>query len=252
MDRSGGLWVGLVGGGLARWSPRAPAVEVASTAGAVTAVAVQPDGTVWTTSRDGLGRFDGTAVRADPRAAGTCAAARAAAVAVAADGAVWTAGDGLCRLDLATGRDRRYDYVRPAAAVGLTSVVPLLDGVTLNSQTLYALSAARDGAVWVGTDEGLNAVWPDGSLGDVRLRRDAVAGLDPSVYAVLAARDGTVWAGTAIGLFRYWPRSAGSSATSTATARPRRSAATGSTRSPKTPREPSGSAPRPASTPPTR
>ena len=203
VDRGGGLWVGLVGSGLARWSPRAPAIEVA--AGGVTALTVQPDGTVWTVGEAGLGRFDGVAVRPDPRAAGTCASAPAAAVAVAADGAVWTAGDGLCRLDPATGRDRRYDYVRPAEAVGLTPVLPLLDSMTLKSQTVYAVSAARDGAVWAGTDEGLNVVYPDGSIGEVRLRRSAPTRLDPSVYTVLAARDGTVWAGTAVGLYHHWP-----------------------------------------------
>ena len=208
-DRAGNLWVGLVGGGVARWSRRAPAVGIAASGGGVAALAVQPDGTVWTTGDAGLGRFDGDAVRPAARAAGTCAAARAVALAVAADGAVWTAGDGLCRFDPATGAARCYDYVRPAAAVGLDPVTPYISQGMLASQIVYALSAARDGSVWVGTDEGLNVVHADGTLGRVRLNRRALSSLDPSVYTVLAARDGTVWAGTAAGLYRYWPAGRG-------------------------------------------
>ena len=206
VDRTGGLWVGLDGGGVARWSPRLAAVAVDGAAGAVAAVAQAPDGTVWTTGAAGLHRLAPGGLRPPAWAEGTCAADPAVAVAVAPDGAVWTAGDGLCRVDPATRAERRYTYERPAAAIGLDPVAPFLTGGMLATQIVYALSAAADGAVWAGTDEGVNVVRPDGTVGRVRLRRDALASLDPSAYAILAARDGTVWAGTAAGLYRYWPR----------------------------------------------
>ena len=66
------------------------------------------------------------------------------------------------------------------------------EGLPQNS--VYAIAAARDGYLWLGTDEGL--VRFDGSRFTVFDRLNTPAIRDPFVVSLHEARDGSLWAGT--------------------------------------------------------
>jgi signal transduction histidine kinase/ligand-binding sensor domain-containing protein len=79
---------------------------------------------------------------------------------------------------------------------GKTSVFTQHDG--LSSDQVYSLFEGREGAIWVGTSEGLDQ-FRDLPVASLSMNR----GLPAAVNSVLAARDGSIWIGTTDGLTRW-------------------------------------------------
>ncbi len=143
-----------------------------------------------------------------------------------AAGAVWagTAGDGLNRLEPATGRVTvfgRRDGLPHAVVLSLAKdpsgglwigtagggltrwdgrrFVTLTTRDGLGSNLVHSIFAARDGSVWAGTNGGGISVLKDGRITAITMK-DGLA--SDSVLSLLPGRDGSVWAGTTAGLSR--------------------------------------------------
>ncbi len=113
----------------------------------------------------------------------------------AADGSLWVAGltEGLVRLDPASGRETRLDP---------TSVRGLELGERLPAEVLVS----ADGALWVGTGDGLFRVEP--GLGAATVYSATTLGLrSAEILELFQASDGALWVGTATGLARQDPAS---------------------------------------------
>jgi diguanylate cyclase (GGDEF)-like protein len=123
-------------------------------------------------------------------------AGRVRALVVAADGTIWvgTKGAGLARLDPGTGRVQSYRN-EPANPESLSH-----DGV-------YALAMDASGALWVGTDGGLNRLDP--ATGKFRrflhdpARPDSLG--NDQIRALLVDREQRLWIATYGGLSRLEP-----------------------------------------------
>ncbi|HKE19187.1 MAG TPA: two-component regulator propeller domain-containing protein [Kofleriaceae bacterium] len=190
--RDGSLWVATEGGGLDRYRPATSSFErpahardvPALTAGTIASLAEGPDGTIWIAAAgDGLLALDpGTgAVRSYavkqglPDSVGEVVAAR--------DGSVWAGTvSGVFRLD---GQRTRFEQV------------PGQDGALRGSIT--ALSAGRDGELWIGI-EGKGLALYSARTGGVRTFRAEPQNperlLDDTVRAIHVDRRGRVWVAT--------------------------------------------------------
>lgn len=89
---------------------------------------------------------------------------------------------GLCRIH----KDRVVPY-------------PLTAGEVIDDKFIHILHRARDGTLWIGSNQGFTSVYE----GVVRrfTRQDGLSGAD--VYSVLEDADGTLWLGTASGLEHF-------------------------------------------------
>jgi signal transduction histidine kinase/ligand-binding sensor domain-containing protein len=193
LDREGALWIATVGGGLARRDPTTggftsfrhdPAAARSLPADSVFGIAEDGQGRLWLATSNGPGRmdpragsFDGFRLpgAADPRTQITTG------IAVDADGGVWATSltAGLFRYDAATDRFEAHPF---------RSGIP---GAT--AERIVALSADRQGNVWVGT-------WGAG-LGRVSPRARSVGTLaggarDGDITAVLEDSRGRLWLGS--------------------------------------------------------
>ncbi len=175
-DREGSLWVGSNGGGVTRLRD-ARVVNFTTreglSPGNARVVLEARDGAMWIGTDQGLNVVRDGRVN---RVVQPGLDARIFSLAEDADGAIWvgTHGAGLVRL-----QDGRIDR-RLGVAQGLSNNV------------VRAILPARDGALWVGTDIGLNRIEGDA----IRTwRRSDGLSADP-VTALLEARDGTLWIAT--------------------------------------------------------
>ncbi|WP_181952558.1 EAL domain-containing protein [Vulcaniibacterium gelatinicum] len=158
----------------------------------VTALAQDAQGFVWVGTQGGLHRFDGQryrVLRHDPRDPGSLPESYVTALA-AEPSALWigTYSQSVARLDLRTGRIRRY----PPPGHEPLPVLALL---------------AHGGRVWVGTAFGLERLDPHTGGRERVLRLSPVP--DPRGLpgqALLAGTDGAVWFACGAGLFRIGPR----------------------------------------------
>jgi diguanylate cyclase (GGDEF)-like protein len=233
-DRSGLVWVGTWGEGLAWHDPRTRAFRSLRfspnrPAGLTHAAAVRAletrDGRVWVgTNGNGIDIFDRDwkrigAFRADAFGDGsiTC-------LAESSDGAVWVAtlNSSLHVLRPGATRFMRVENV-PGGAIrtiafsadgtvwaGASNGMARIDPRTLESRidrtwegaaksppAIEAIVVARDGKLWIGTDNGLYSFDPDT---DSEVRISKSDGLpDNWVPDLMIARDGGLWAGTASG-----------------------------------------------------
>ncbi len=175
-DREGSLWVGSNGGGVTRLRD-ARVINFTTreglSPGNARVVMQARDGALWIGTDQGLNVLrDGAVHRVDQPSLD----ARIFSLAQDAGGSIWvgTHGSGLVRLD------------------GERVVQRLGVAQGLSNNVVRAILPARDGALWVGTDIGLNRI----AAGRVQVwrRRDGLS-VDP-VTALLEARDGTLWIAT--------------------------------------------------------
>ena len=155
----------------------------------VTALAQDTQGFVWVGTQGGLHRYDGqrfVPYRHDPRDPASLPDSYVTALALESERALWvgTYSEYVARLDLATGRIRRY----PAA------------GSAQASRQVMAL-LYRGGRVWIGSLRGLERMDP------VSGRRQALLKLPDSArerpwQKLVSDLDGNVWYGNAAGLYR--------------------------------------------------
>jgi ligand-binding sensor domain-containing protein/anti-sigma regulatory factor (Ser/Thr protein kinase) len=184
-DGRGNLWIGTVGSGLIRLAADGSVTPFGKARGMpsenITCLASDSRGALWVCTEEGLVRRDDEHVRVFTTADGM-PGNHPDSFCAAADGSDWVAfsGYGLYRLEA-----DRAKLFAPALPSSL--------------KTVRALSCARDGSVWAGTENGL-----------VRIRDGATTlftttnGLaDNWISAITEGPDGNIWIGTHGGLSRY-------------------------------------------------
>ena len=171
--RNGDLWIGLEGGGLARyaggaftsWTTREGLSD-----DFVRALAEDSRGSIWVGTDNGLLRFDGSHfVRVD----GANGIPSLAVHAIFADreGNLWVGGSKLIRIS--AGGVTEYAMSGEASQNRVKSIIETVDGT-----------------IWVGTVSGLNRLPP----GQRRFER--VTGITGTVRVLRQTSDGTLWIGT--------------------------------------------------------
>ncbi|HEV8581567.1 MAG TPA: two-component regulator propeller domain-containing protein [Thermoanaerobaculia bacterium] len=208
-DRSGVVWVGTWGEGLARHDPAARAFRTLryspnrpdglSHPAAVRALEMQ-DGTLWVgTNGNGVDVFDREqhrigGYRPDPHDPGALADGSVTCLAQAADGTIWVAtlNGVLHRL-----RPGRRSFERLSAAQGLPG------------GPIRAMAFGPDGELWAGSAEGLARIDPRTSSITAFHHRpgDPRSLSSNTVEAIAVGADGTLWIGTDSGLNAFDPRS---------------------------------------------
>lgn len=191
--RDGTIWAGTNGNGIDVFDRdlhrvggfRAPA-DLSD--GGITCLAQSDDGTIWVATlnsmlqrlRPGLTKFERIG-------AGKLPGGPIRTIAFTSDGMLWAgAAEGMVRVDPATLETRVYQRW-PGAAKSSPAIESIID--------------ARDGTLWIGTDNGLYS-FDRKSETIVRIARDpSVRGALPDNWVpdLMIARDGRLWAGTAGG-----------------------------------------------------
>ncbi len=212
-DRSGVLWVGTDGGGLNRVDRGNERVEsyrgqgaAAGPVGATVRVILSDQtGSLWLGTDGGLDRFDPVAgrffhYRHDPGDPDSLTHGRINALVASRRGELWigTSGGSLDRLDLSTPTPEAGD---PATFVHHRHD-PGVPG-SLSDDTVRVLLEDRSGALWIGTDNGLNrldtAAAGSAAPGFTVYRHDPEDLRSLSADGVLALHQdgaGTLWLGT--------------------------------------------------------
>ena len=177
--RNGDLWIGMEGGGLARfahgeftsWTTREGLSD-----DFVRALAEDPQGRIWVGTDNGLVRFeDGRFVRID----GANGVPSLAVHAIYADreGNLWVGGSKLVRIGHAGG------------VIEFTLSGESMTGESSQNR-VKSIIQTDDGAIWVGTVSGLNRLSP----GQKQFER--VAGIAGTVRVLRQTSDGVLWIGT--------------------------------------------------------
>jgi signal transduction histidine kinase/ligand-binding sensor domain-containing protein len=241
VDRAGTLWIGTKSAGLSRYEPGTdsfhPVVDPAGIVGQDVEAMAQGTSALWIASNRGLARFD--------PATGRLAAERVPAnigtiqcVLVGHDGRVWIGSEH----GLWARRPSEQDFVQvplesPSAEASI-SVLRLLEDhagtlwigthlhgtftiaqgasasaplraahdADLAGDTVYALTDAGNGEVWIGTYGGGIVRVDADRRAPLRERHDparATSLLDDDIAALLRDRSGIVWVASAYGLSRY-------------------------------------------------
>ncbi len=221
-DNQGNLWVGSLGAGVVRISPRGQATQFSMAQGlpsnSVFKVLAAADGSIWACTNAGLVHIRGNRIQVLTTAEGL-PSNRLRTACLAADGSLWIAG-----LDFGLSHQSGSRFV----------------GVPFQRTRITALECSPNGTVWIGTVSGLTSIparsanaytaanrlpdseisalsqGPDGTLwigsgnGITRLRNGEVSvyrprdGLSHSqVLALLIDREGDLWAGTKNGLDQF-------------------------------------------------
>ena len=203
-DRSGNLWVGTYGHGLLRFDRRTgqfktyehdPADPYSLSNDIVPRLLVDHNGTLWAATWDGLNRFDAatgrfTTYKPDPPSRRQFYLE----LVEGREGALWlgTHSAGLHRFDPATGQFTIYqhDMNRPG---------------TLSDNRVNSVYFDRSGAMWVGTQNGLNKLDAKTSAFTVYTQRDGLPG--NAVGCILEDNHGDLWMSTNNGVARFSPPS---------------------------------------------
>jgi signal transduction histidine kinase/DNA-binding response OmpR family regulator/ligand-binding sensor domain-containing protein len=197
-DRSGIVWIGTTGSGLARYSPADSAFRLLRyspvrpgglTNGEVECVFESSDGFLWVGTHDtGTDVFDSSrrvkGHRPGPDDGRSIDKARVGAITETPDGAIWMGTSGaLNRLDRKTGRIERFAAEAFGKTTGrITTLVPTPDGQ----------------GIWTGSTSGL-------AFFDTRTHAAAPAEFEDGAKITgtifdIALQDGTLWAASAKGL----------------------------------------------------
>jgi ligand-binding sensor domain-containing protein/signal transduction histidine kinase len=219
VDRSGRLWVGTDGGGLALWEQglvRTFSVGSGLGAAQVRPVLERKDGALWVGTRGGGvdvyqgGRWAHLTTR------NGLASGNVWALAEAVDGGVWVGADGVnhCAKDACRVVRTQADGLPHNRVVALTvarngdlwvgtwaGLSRLRDGRWMDWTTSEGLPGAivrvihedRDGNIWIGTSEGLTR-FRDGTFSTMTREQGAAGGY---VRAIFEDGDGTLWVGSA-------------------------------------------------------
>jgi ligand-binding sensor domain-containing protein/signal transduction histidine kinase len=198
-DRSGNLWVGTYGHGLHRFDRRTerfktyrhnPADPYSLSNDIVMSLLVDHNGALWVGTYDGLNRFDD--VREHFTAYKPAPEKNLIYLDLVEDqnGALWigTLHSGLCRFDPATGQLTIYEHNvnRPG---------------TLSDNRVNSLHFDRSGTMWVGTQNGLNKLDPNGASFTIFTQRDGLPG--NAVGCVLEDDHDNLWMSTNNGVARF-------------------------------------------------
>jgi diguanylate cyclase (GGDEF)-like protein len=204
-DRSGVMWVGTWGEGLARHDPRTRAFrslrfspnrpDGLTHASAVRALEMR-DGTIWVgTNGNGIDVLDRTlrrvnAFRANAADTGALSDGAITCLAQADDGTIWVAtlNSSLHRL-------------RPGA-----SRFERLPSAQLPGGPIRTMAFGRDGMLWAGAAEGMVRIDPGTLATRVYRRWPGAAKSSPAIESIVVARDGTLWVGSDNGLYSFDPR----------------------------------------------
>ncbi|HEX3684169.1 MAG TPA: two-component regulator propeller domain-containing protein [Bryobacteraceae bacterium] len=184
-DRAGNLWVGSLGGGVAKIAPGGAITRYTTAQGlpgdSVFCLASDSRGAVWICTNQGLARFQNGRFRVFTTADGLPSNG-IRATCEASDGTRWVAG-----LDFGLSRWNGSRF-----ATYSDSRVSPRDNIT-------ALDCARDGSVWIGSASGLTQLRESGSRSFT-----AQDGLpDNAVSALAESPDGSIWIGANDGISRY-------------------------------------------------
>lgn len=185
-DRSGIVWLGTAGGGVARFDRSAwDSLTNVSTGGGlasdlVSSLVQDATGALWFGTSAGASRFDGTTWRTFTTIDGL-AGNNVSALARDSSGAVWIGTTaGLSRFDGATWKS-----------------YTTADGLPANR--VRALLVGHDGSVWCGTPGGVGHL--QGATWTRYTTADGLAG--NNVYAILEDPARTLWFGTSLGLSHF-------------------------------------------------
>ena len=197
-DRTGTLWAGTSGQGLARLDRRSGRFKLyrhvegdssSISSNIIPGLFLDRDGRLWAATLDGLDEVDpatGRFITYRHTAQGRAAAY--GSIAQDLHGALWI-GDytiGLLRFD-------------PVARQFKAFSKPQLGDVQVNS-----VYVARSGTVWVGTQDGLSGLDPDSGAVSYYSEKDGLA--SNAVSCILEDAGGNLWLGTTEGLSRLTPR----------------------------------------------
>ena len=201
-DRAGRLWFGTVGAGVNRLDRRTgkfkvfrhqPADPHSLSHDTVQTILVDHRGTIWVGSEDGLNEFDEATQSFRVYKAGQGRnESRVDQLAEDAHGALWitTQAAGLVRFD-----PKSHEF---------TSFRHTSDPRSLSNDMTNSVCIARDGTIWVGTQNGLNRFDPRTASFTRFYERDGLAGSD--VSKILEDDSGNLWVSISKGLSRFDPR----------------------------------------------
>ena len=222
-DRSGALWIGTIGDGLVRYANHAftrIATPYSPPSSTVLALFEDKEQNIWAGMQTGLLRLSRAAMSTFPLP--DAANADFGTVYADRDGSLWVAGTHLYRIDPRRGRSATIPP--PLPGVRVRSVMRDSRGALWigtegagvfralkGAQTQYtrrsglindfirALLEARDGSIWIGTDEGVTR-WHDGVLTNYR-EPQGLAYF--SIRTLAEDRRGDLWIGTERGVSHF-------------------------------------------------
>lgn len=176
--RDGAVWA-RSGGHLVRVAPGRDLAEVVGSADTETLLAAAPDGGIWSgpAGRAGVARLDPAPITADQQNR------LGSEMFFDREGRLWSAIDGGVRLTIALSTSMTASQVD--AALEASSVYTRTQGFT--GRAPLSLVQDREGAVWIGTERGLD-----------RFRSTKVQQVileDSASSAIVAGGDGSVWVG---------------------------------------------------------
>lgn len=204
-DRSGLVWVGTWGEGLARHDPRMRAFRTLrfspSRADGLTYPAIvrsmqMRDGTIWAgTNGNGIDVLDRElhrigGYRANRNEPGALSDGAITCLAQSADGTIWVA-----TLDEALHR------MRPGA-----TTFERLAPERLAGGQIRTIAFTLDGMLWAGAARGMVRVDPKTLETRVYREWPGAANASPAIESIVAAADGSLWIGTDNGLYSFDPR----------------------------------------------
>lgn len=202
-DRTGAIWVGTYGNGIARLDEATgrferfmhdPADPSSLAANQVHRLILSRDGTLWAGTGDGLSRFDAQTERFTTFKADWSDSHAQAYVSGAedADGILWlgTHYSGLHRFDPATGEIRVF------------SADATVEGA-LRDNMIPNVRIGLDGMIWVGTQSGLDRF--DLATGQFTAIHEGQMLTDRTISHILQDKSGTLWIGTNKGVMHFDP-----------------------------------------------
>ena len=201
-DRSGSIWVGTYDQGLLRFNSRTgqfkayrhnPADPYSLSNDTVTRLVVDPDGTLWAATWDGLDRFDASSGRFKTYGRGP-QGRNILNLELAQDreGKLWlgTHSSGLHRFDPATGQFTIYEH-------------DISRQETLSDNRVNSVFFDHAGGMWVGTQNGLDRFDPRTGTFKIYAERDGMAGT--VVSCILEDGRGRLWMSTNEGVSSFDP-----------------------------------------------
>lgn len=208
LDREGNMWAGTNGAGVNRFSPRPSPFNVyqhevgdpnSLDSNYTTSIFEDSRGVLWIGSLSALGQLDRktrkmTFIRS---AGGPGELSSTWIIAMAEDrsGNLWfgTVGAGLNRLDRKTGKFKvfRHDPANPRS---------------LSHDTVRKIFVDHTGAIWVGTEDGLNEF--DAKTESFRSYKAGIRPVDSRVHDIVEDAQGMLWLATqSVGLMSFNPKS---------------------------------------------
>jgi PAS domain S-box-containing protein len=220
-DREGSVWIGLVGGGVARWLERGDweswKMDQGLPSDLIWSIRRDRKGALWVGTGLGLVRLDGSSVTRSWTRQDGLGGDNVRWLAETSDGSIWAATKpgGLARIDPVTGKIRhvdrtdglpcdpedvyvdRHDRLWVPTACGLfrndrpsvsNRFIRLDTPESLNRRALKILEDSQ-GTIWVANPDGLWSL----REGQWRMHRRADWLLTDSPYVMALARDGSIW-----------------------------------------------------------